>query len=87
VAPAEGLTDLGVLAGVSSVLSLARVLCGAGELPQIGDSDFSQHRGPARLLDWGGAGEKEAWAEFRVQGSPRAGEGTPSSRLPSCWAL
>lgn len=38
VAPAEVLADLGVLAGVSSVLSLAKVLCGAGELPQIGDS-------------------------------------------------
>lgn len=40
VAPAEGLADLGVLAGMSSVLTLARVLCGAGKLPQIGDSNF-----------------------------------------------
>lgn len=47
MASAKGLADLEVLPGASSVLSLARLLCGAGGVPQIGDYEFSQHRGPS----------------------------------------
>lgn len=81
VAPAEGLADLGVLAGASSVLLLPRVLCGEEgclrlEIPNFLSTEVRPALGLGRKKHGWGTGHKEVLL---------LGEWDPSSRLPFCW--